>query len=180
MRAHAHSFPVGTLFTVETDRYAAWRTLLQAQAAVLRAIERDLHSAGEIPLTWYDVLLELENAPEGCYRMQELAERVVLSRSRVSRLVDELQTAGLVERSPDPGDARAVHVGITDKGRAAMHRSAPHYLEAIERHFTAHLSETERCALVGVLGRVEAVHKKACDAAHAAQDAAVASSSTDR
>ncbi len=163
---------------METDRYAAWRTLLQAQAAVLRAIERDLERSGLIPLTWYDVLLELKGAPIGCYRMQELAERVVHSRSRVSRLVDELEVAGLVARAADPTDRRAIHVAITAKGRAALRKAAPHYLDAIERHFTTHLSEAERCGLVRSLGRVEASHKAACAAAHQAE--AVASSSTDR
>jgi DNA-binding MarR family transcriptional regulator len=164
---------------VETDRYEAWRTLLGAQGAVLRAIERDLERSGLIALTWYDVLLELKEAPAGCYRMQELAERVVLSRSRVSRLVDELEVAGLVVRGPDPSDKRAVHVAITPAGRTALRKAAPHYLEAIERHFTTHLSEAERCGLVRSLGRVEASHKAACAVAHQEAEAA-ASSSTDR
>jgi DNA-binding MarR family transcriptional regulator len=163
---------------VETNRYEAWRTLLGAQGAVLRAIERDLERSGLIPLTWYDVLLELKEAPAGCYRMQELAERVVHSRSRVSRLVDELEVAGLVIRGPDPTDRRAVHVAITASGRAALRKARPHYLAAIERHFTTHLSEAERCGLVRSLGRVEASHKAACASAHQAE--AAASTSTAR
>ena len=143
---------------METDRYAAWRSLLQAQSAVLRAIEHELGGAGLVPLTWYDVLLELKAAPIGCYRMQELAEKVVLSRSRVSRLVDEMEVAGMVARAPDPKDRRAIHVAITDKGRTALQAAAPRYLEAIERHFTAHLSDAERCALVASLSKVAEAH----------------------
>src|SRR3954447_16194937 len=85
----------------ETDPVAAWRAVLLTQDRVVRAIERDLARVGLIALTWYDVLLELSGAPDGCLRMQDLGARVVLSRTRVSRLVTELEGAGLVERRPD-------------------------------------------------------------------------------
>ena len=78
----------------DDDPVAAWRALLLAQHRVLRAIERDLERARMIPLTWYDVLLELRAVEGGCLRMNELSERVVLSRSRVSRLVADMRTRG--------------------------------------------------------------------------------------
>ena len=81
--------------TDDTDRVSAWRALLTAHAGALRAIEEELARAGTIPLPWYDVLLELNAAPGRRLRMSELADRVVLSRTRVSRVVDEL-----VERRP--------------------------------------------------------------------------------
>src|SRR4029450_4085475 len=87
------------------DPIGAWRWLLLAHAAALRAIEADLRRAGTIPLTWYDVLLELNAGPDERLRMQELSDRVVLSRTRVSRLVDELVEEGLVERVPS-GEGR--------------------------------------------------------------------------
>ena len=86
-----------------TDPIAAWRSMLLAHSSALRAIEADMGAAGSIPLSWYDVLLEL-NGAGGRLRMQELAGRVVLSRTRVSRLVDELEHRGLVTRQPDPTD----------------------------------------------------------------------------
>jgi DNA-binding MarR family transcriptional regulator len=143
---------------METDRYAAWRSLLQAQSTVLRAIEADLVGSGIVAPTWYDVLLQLEGAPLGCYRMQELAEKVVLSRSRVSRLVDEMVAAGMVARAADPSDRRAIHVALTDEGRAALVAARPRYLESIERHFTTHLSEAERDGLVASLSKVAEAH----------------------
>jgi DNA-binding MarR family transcriptional regulator len=76
----------------------AWRAVLLAQSRVVRAIERDLDAAGAIPLGWYDVLLELNAAPDRQLRMQDLAMRAVLSRTRVSRIVTELADAGYVER----------------------------------------------------------------------------------
>ena len=68
--------------TDDTD-VAAWRAVLLAQSRALRAIERDMEAAGAIPLGWYDVLLELNAAPDRQLRMQDLAARAVLSRSRV-------------------------------------------------------------------------------------------------
>ena len=119
--------------------------MLIAQSAAQRAIEADLAAAGAVSLSWYDVLLELRAAPEMRLRMQELAERVVLSRTRVSRLVAELEVGGLVRRERDPEDGRAWFAVITETGRRARREAAPIYLAAIERHFTSHLTvEQER------------------------------------
>lgn len=133
--------------------------LLLAQSAALKAIEKDMATAGTIPLPWYDVLLELRSAPEMRLRMQELSDRVVLSRTRVSRLVDEMVAAGYVRREPDPSDGRAAFAVITDEGRAARRATAPLYLEAIDRHFSRHLSRAEREALTTSLAKVVEAHR---------------------
>ena len=135
---------------------AAWRALLLTHAAVTRAIDRDLVVAGHIPLTWYDVLLELAAAPTRQLRMQELAERVVLSRTRVSRVVDELERAGLVERRPDASDRRATLATLTGRGRQRLRAAAPAYLASIDRHFTRHLSDGERRTLTRLLDKARA------------------------
>ncbi len=145
--------------TKDTDRVAAWRSLLTAHAAALRAIEYDLSRGGSIPLTWYDVLLELNAAPGRRLRMNELAARVVLSRTRVSRLVDELVTQGLVGREVAPDDRRSSFAVLTDAGRTQLRRTAPRYLEAIERHFTGLLSESERHVIAASLSRVTTHHR---------------------
>lgn len=139
-----------------TERIDAWRNLLLAQHRVLQAIEVDLRDAGVVALSWYDVLLELST---GDLRMQDLGARVVLSRSRVSRLVDDLEAAGLVERRPDPVDGRATLACMTPAGRRAFRQAAPVYLEAIERHFTSHLSTRQREAIARGLGVVVAAHE---------------------
>ena len=142
------------------EDFAAWRAVLLVQHRVVRAIEADLAEAGEIGLSWYDVLLELIAAPDRRLRMQDLGERVVLSRSRVSRLVDELEAEGLVERLPDPDDGRACLAHLTASGRAALRRSAPLYLRGIERHFTRHLDPGERRVITDALERVIAAHDR--------------------
>lgn len=136
------------------DPVAAWRCVLLTRERVVRAIERDLREAGEIPLTWYDVLLELNAAPEQALRMQDLGARVVLSRSRVSRLVDDLERRGYVERRPDDVDGRATLATMTPSGRQAFRRAAKVYLRGIEQHFTRHVRPDEQHTIVDALQRV--------------------------
>lgn len=140
------------------DRIAAWRSVLLAQHRVVAAIERDLADADLIPLSWYDVLLELNAAPDACLRMQDLGSKVVLSRSRVSRLVDDLESSDLVVRRPDPDDGRATLACLTTQGRKAFRRAAKVYLRGIEQHFTSHLSDDERQAIANGLSHVIAHH----------------------
>ena len=141
----------------------AWRAVLLTQSRVLRAIERDLDAAGAIPLTWYDVLLELNAAPDRQLRMQDLAARAVLSRSRISRIVSELETAGHVERRTDPADGRAWLATITASGRTVLKRTAPLYLAGIDRHFNRHLSPTAQRAVARALQPVIDAHQAELD-----------------
>lgn len=145
--------------TASQDPVGAWRALLLAQNAVLRAVDADLHEAGHIPLQWYDVLLELNAAPDRRLRIQELANRVVLTRTRVSRLVDRLADADLVVREPDPDDGRACFAAITPAGRQSLRSAAPVYLDGIERHFARHLTGDQAHAITQGLGQVVAAHR---------------------
>jgi len=143
---------------LDRGRVDAWRALITANALVIEKIERALVEAGLPPLGWYDVLLELNAAPGRRLRMQDLAARVVLSRTRVSRLVDEIARAGLVERVPDPDDGRATFATITPLGRTKLRRAAPRYLAGIEQHFTSLFTAKERDTLTTLLQRVAARH----------------------
>jgi DNA-binding MarR family transcriptional regulator len=119
---------------------AAWRGLLVAHARLVPAVEADLRAAGQVSLSWYDVLLELNAAPGRRLRMSELGQRVVVSRTRVSRVVDELAAAGLAERQPDQSDGRSSFAVLTPAGRNALRRAWPVYWEAIRRHLGAGLT----------------------------------------
>ncbi|WP_308257298.1 MarR family winged helix-turn-helix transcriptional regulator [Pseudonocardia lacus] len=142
---------------------AAWAALLRTHAAVVRRLEHDLDRAQGLPLTWYDVLLELNSAEGRRLRMQELGERAVLSRTRVSRIVDELTRAGLVVREPDPTDRRGSWAVLTEAGRARLRGAAPSYLDGIARHFADHLTAQERAAIVSGLERVLAAQRAPAD-----------------
>jgi len=132
---------------------AAWRGLLIAHSRLVPAVEADLRAAGQIPLSWYDVLLELSAAPGDRLRMSELGEKVVLSRSRVSRVVDELAAAGLAERQPDVADGRSSFALLTPRGKEALRRAWPVYREAIHRHLAARLTAGQCSELAAMLER---------------------------
>ena len=146
----------------DDDPVRAWRAVLLAQSRALRAIERDLEQAGAISLQWYDVLLELNAEPNGL-RMQDLALRTVVSRTRVSRIVSELEEHGLVDRAIDPSDGRASVVTITGAGRQELRRAAPVYLAGIDAHFNRYLTGTQRNAVAGALQRVVDAHAEQID-----------------
>jgi DNA-binding MarR family transcriptional regulator len=145
------------------DRLAAWRAVLLAQSRALRAIEHDMEAAGQVPLGWYDVLLELNAAPDRRLRMQDLAARAVLSRTRISRIVAELEVAGYVVRRPDPDDGRAALATLTPAGRAALKRGAPTYLTAIDEHFNRHLAPGAGRAIAEGLQPVIDAHQELLD-----------------
>ena len=129
----------------------AFAALLRAHAAVIRRLDDELEAEGGMSLGWYDVLLTLGRAPGRRMRMQELSDAVVLSRSRVSRIVDELESEGYVAREPCASDRRVVYASITREGRRALRRARPVNVRGIEDHFASVLSadelETVRCAL---------------------------------
>ena len=132
----------------------AWRGLLVAHSRLVPAVEADLRAAGQVPLSWYDVLLELNAAPDRRLRMSELGQRTVLSRTRVSRVVDELATAGLAERQPDQADGRSSFAVLTPAGREALRRAWPVYRQAIHRQLTARLTPQQCRELAALLGLV--------------------------
>ena len=142
---------------------SAWRALLLTQSRVVRAIERDLAAADAISLGWYDVLLELRAAPAGQLRMQDLAARAVLSRTRVSRIVAELEAAGYVQRLEDPDDRRAALATLTAEGKAVLRSAAPIYLRGIEEHFNRHLTASDRRAMASALQKVLDAHEAQMD-----------------
>ncbi|MFI7019397.1 MarR family winged helix-turn-helix transcriptional regulator [Streptomyces sp. NPDC050164] len=132
----------------------AWRAMLLAHNTAVRAIESDVQRDGRVPLTWYDVLLELRAAGEEGLRMQDVANRVVLSRTRVSRLVDEMVRAGLVRKVPDPHDRRVSWAAISEDGLAALRETAPVYMRSIRRHFSAYLSDEDAQVIAEALHKV--------------------------
>ena len=140
----------------EDPQVAAWRWLLVAHSRLVPAIEADLRTAGQVSLSWYDVLLELNAAPGRRLRMSELSQRAVLSRSRVSRIVDELTAAGLAERQPDQADGRSSFAALTPAGRNALRHAWPVYRQAIRHHIGAHLTAPQCRQLAALLQRAAA------------------------
>lgn len=121
----------------------AWVNLLRAQQGAFKAVEARLKRAGLPALAWYDVLLELERVPDEGLRQRDIQKRMLLERYNVTRLIDRLEAAGLVTREPCEEDARGAVVKITEEGLALRKAMWPVYSAAVEREFSAKLSERE-------------------------------------
>lgn len=118
----------------QPDGLAAWRGFLRVHQALLAELDRDLRARHDLPLAWYDVLVQLSDAA-GELTMGELADRLLISPSTCTRVVDRMHTAGLLTRRVDDADARIRHVGLTVAGRARLRAAAITHLAGIERHF---------------------------------------------
>ena len=131
----------------------AWSHLLGAHALTLRAVEERLNAAGQPPLAWYDVLLELTRAG-GRLRIGELGERLVVEPHNVTRLLDRLEAEGLLKRQRVREDRRGVVVVLTEKGAALRKQMWVPYRSAILEVFGTALSTRDAEALTGTLKKV--------------------------
>jgi len=139
---------------LEQRRNVCWRNFLTAHAAVINRIEDDLDEAEVLPLSWYDVLLALYEAPDCRLRMRELASAILVTRGGLTRLVGRIEKAGLLRREPDPEDGRGLHAALTDEGLEALRSTWPIYARGIAEHFGKHLTDEEVEVLNSVLPRI--------------------------
>jgi DNA-binding MarR family transcriptional regulator len=137
-----------------TDLTDTWGALLKVHAALVPRLDRELQESHGLPLTWYDVLLELNAAPDRRLTMGQLGAVAAVSRTRVSRVVDEMVRAGLVTREANPDDGRSAFAALSPAGRAALRKAAPTYLAAVQREFADHLTARESAVLAGALRKV--------------------------
>jgi DNA-binding MarR family transcriptional regulator len=117
----------------------AFGMLLEAHAAVLADVSRDLEAIAGMPLPWFEVLLRLARSPEHQLRMAELAHQVGLSTSGLTRLVDRVEEAGYVERQSCPNDRRGAFAVLTATGQEVLRASLPEHLVSLERRVAAPL-----------------------------------------
>ncbi len=131
-----------------------WQAFLRAHALVTRRLEADLLAEHGLPLATYDVLVQLVTAPERRLRMTELADRVMLSRSGLTRLVDRLEREGLVQRTACPSDARGFFTELTDEGYRRLRAASPTHLRGVRQYAVGGLSPTDRRQLRDLLARM--------------------------
>lgn len=139
---------------VDDIRLGAWREFLRTHAVVTAALARELETAQGLPLVQYDVLVQLDEAAGGRLRMQELATRVLFSRSGLTRLVDRMAADGLVGREPCEGDRRGTYTVLRSAGRRRLRAAAGVHLRGVHEHFTRHLADADVRALGRALGAV--------------------------
>lgn len=121
----------------------AWQGLLHAHRQVVRRLDAELREHHGLALAEYDALLRLARAPDRSLRMSELADRVMISPSGMTRLVDRLAAEGLVRRRADTDDGRVALVSLTEEGRRRLVRAARTHLRGIREHFTGRLTQRQ-------------------------------------
>ena len=126
------------------EGYAAWLDVFQANTLVVRALEKRMKQDFGLPLAGYEVLVRLAEVPEGeRLKMQELARKVLLSKSGLSQLFTRLERRGLVKRLGDPENLRVTYAILTEDGREALEHAQPAFRQEIEERFAGHLNEEE-------------------------------------
>ncbi len=138
---------------IEPQRMDAWVALMHAHARILKRLGADLVAAGKVSLDTYDVLVQLSEAG-GSLRHRDLLDRLVISQPGLSRKVERLEAANLVERRPDPHDGRGVIVKLTRTGRAALRAAARVHMAGISREFAERVTDEEAVVLGRVLHRL--------------------------
>ena len=144
-----------SLSSPSPERMRAWRLYFESALALVDVLDAELERDAGIPLRWYDVLVQLEETPNGL-RMNELAERILYSKSGFTRVVDRMEEAGLVRRVRPENDRRSILVVLTDEGRKTMEEARRHHRHAIDQHFSRHLADTDIKALTRGLEKVSA------------------------
>ncbi len=143
-----------TRATTGFEKALAWRTLMALHARVADAVERQLECAGAVPLSSYEVLSRLSRVPGAPMRLQDLGDALLLSRSGVTRLVDRLETAGLIQRCTCPTDHRGKFAVLTSAGSAALDEARPLISGAIAQHFSRYINRNDAIVLRSTMLKV--------------------------
>ena len=146
--------PASAAVVADEPGIGAWRNFLTAHARVTRRLDEELQAAHGLSLAEYDALLQIAHAPGRRVRMNVLAERVILSRSGITRLVDRLEADGSVQRIACATDARGQEAVLTPVGLDRLRTAATTHLDGVRRYFLDRLGDDDLAGLETSLGRV--------------------------
>ena len=144
-----------TLSSPSSERLRAWRLFFESALALLDILEAELERDAGISQRWYDVLVHLEESPDGV-PMNALADRILYSKSGFTRVVDRMEEAGLIQRVRPEHDRRTILVVLTETGTATLQLARRFHRDGIERHFAQHLTDADVKALTRALEKVSA------------------------
>lgn len=147
---------VETRIARETPEVQAWAQLLRAHSALTRRFSAELLTMHGLTLSGYEVLLHLAHAPDQRLRRVDLAERVLLTPSGITRLLDGLERAGYVRRAASNEDARVSYAVLTGEGYEKLRSAAPTHVGGIRELFGEHFSSHELETLRELLARLPA------------------------
>ena len=132
---------------------SAWWALLRSNTLVLRGLGNDMQADG-LAFEWFDVLVNVYQYPAEAMPLTSLVDNVVLSRSGLTRLLDRMEAAGLVERKLAKNDRRRFDVSLTDAGKREFERVWPTHQQAVRERCLAHLTDDEMAVIHNALSRV--------------------------
>lgn len=141
---------------VTPEELEVWRTFIRVHAQVLRRLEADLVERHGLPLAWYDVLVRLLEADERRLRMTELADRVMLSPSGLTRLVDRMVDEGLVRREQAERDGRGFYAVLTDAGYERLREATGTHLRGVREYVISRFEPDELAQMSALLRRIDA------------------------
>ena len=130
-------------FKLSQEQRAAWSGFIRAHASIVKELDAELQRVHGLPLSSYDVLVQLSLAPRGRMQMFELAEAVHLSRSGLTRMVDRLEREGLLARRRGERDPRQVFACITQRGLERLAETTPTHLAGVRKRFLDRLSRAQ-------------------------------------
>lgn len=141
--------------TLSPQHLTAWSELWRAHAAVSGRVQEALTEANLPPLIWYQLLSALSTAEDRMMRMGDLANDLVITRGGLTKLLDRLVKAGLVERKACPTDRRVTNALLLPAGAAMLEEMRPVVDTELESAFAGTLSDEEAAAMAASLGRVQ-------------------------
>ena len=136
------------------EKVVLFGLLLETNARMARDLGAQLEATCALPLAWFEVLLQLRQAPEGRLKMSQIANAIVHSSGGTTRLIDRLEKSALVERQLCPTDRRAIHVAITDAGNRKLDDALAVHLNYLDQHLAGRLGESERRSLTSLLTKL--------------------------
>jgi DNA-binding MarR family transcriptional regulator len=139
---------------VNDDRIVLMGLLIETNAKLTRSLGDELEQALGLPLTWYIVLVHLGRAEQGRLTMSQLGTEISLTSGGITRLVDRMTEAGMVERQVCPSDRRSTYVALTPEGEAMLGRATEEHLRGLDRHLFEPLGDDDRVALERALRKL--------------------------
>jgi MarR family transcriptional regulator, 2-MHQ and catechol-resistance regulon repressor len=144
----------GVLGQIDDERLHLMGLIIRSHRLLTDRLGRELEQDVGIPLVFFDVLINVGASPDGRVTMSRLSNDIALTTGGVTRLVDRMAEAGLVERQACPNDRRSIHVILTPEGRAVLDRAVAAHIEGIDRHLMAHLNDKDRANLATALTKI--------------------------
>jgi DNA-binding MarR family transcriptional regulator len=141
------------------ERVVLFGLLLETNARLSKSLGLELEAACDLPLAWFEVLLQLRKAPEDRLKMNQIAEAIVHSSGGTTRLIDRLEEAGYVTRQLCPNDRRAIFVAISPRGNQKLDEALNVHLDYLEDNLAKRLSDQERSTLATLLNKLNSSAK---------------------